>query len=67
MGLKQETNGVPLEVRAPEESKSTRGRKPYQKPAFRFERVFETMALSCGKTSGAQSQCRPPQGHANAS
>jgi hypothetical protein len=24
-------------------------RKPYQKPAFRYERVFETMALSCGK------------------
>jgi len=25
------------------------GKKPYEKPAFRFERVFETMALSCGK------------------
>jgi hypothetical protein len=24
-------------------------RKPYAKPAFRCERVFETMALSCGK------------------
>ncbi len=24
-------------------------KKPYQKPAFRYERVFETMALSCGK------------------
>ena len=27
-------------------------KKPYQKPSFRFERVFETMALSCGKLSG---------------
>ncbi len=24
-------------------------KKPYEKPAFRFERVFETMALACGK------------------
>jgi hypothetical protein len=26
-------------------------RKHYTKPAFRCERVFETMALTCGKTS----------------
>jgi hypothetical protein len=24
--------------------------KRYQKPAFRYERVFETLALACGKT-----------------
>ena len=24
-------------------------KKPYQKPVFRHERVFETMALRCGK------------------
>lgn len=29
-------------------------KKPYEKPAFRFERVFETRALSCGKVSAAQ-------------
>lgn len=34
-----------------------RGR-PYQRPAFRFERVFETMALACGKISPTQSHCR---------
>jgi len=33
-------------------------RKPYEKPAFRRERVFETMALACGKISTTQSQCR---------
>jgi hypothetical protein len=33
-------------------------RKPYLKPAFRFERVFETMALSCGKVNSTQGQCR---------
>ncbi len=32
-------------------------RKPYQKPAVRFERVFETSALVCGKISGTQSSC----------
>lgn len=33
-------------------------KKPYQKPAFRFERVFETMALACGKINSTQFQCR---------
>jgi hypothetical protein len=33
-------------------------RKPYLKPAFRYERVFETMALSCGKVNTTQFQCR---------
>ena len=36
------------------------GKKPYDKPAFRSERVFETMALSCGKVSHTQGGC-----HAN--
>jgi len=34
------------------------GKKPYQKPEFRFEKVFETMALSCGKVSPTEFQCR---------
>ncbi len=33
-------------------------KKPYQKPAFRYEQVFETMALACGKVNATQSQCR---------
>ncbi|MGO9641063.1 MAG: hypothetical protein ACLP1Y_07160 [Candidatus Acidiferrales bacterium] len=39
----------------PQEAKA---KKPYQKPAFRYDRVFETMALACGKLNGTQSQCR---------
>jgi hypothetical protein len=39
-------------------------KKPYQEPAFRHERVFETMALSCGKVQPTQFQCRH---HRNAS
>jgi hypothetical protein len=33
-------------------------RKPYRKPEFRFERVFETMALACGKVSPTQKHCQ---------
>jgi hypothetical protein len=32
-------------------------KKPYTKPAFRFEKVFETMALACSK-AGTQARCR---------
>jgi len=34
------------------------GRKPYEKPDFEHERVFETMALACGKQSATQLQCK---------
>jgi hypothetical protein len=33
-------------------------KRQYEKPAFRYERAFETMALSCGKVQGAQGQCQ---------
>ena len=32
-------------------------KKPYQKPAVRHERVFETTALTCGKVQATQGQC----------
>jgi hypothetical protein len=32
-------------------------KRPYQKPTFQHERVFETMALACGKLSPTQMQC----------
>lgn len=31
-------------------------KKPYEKPGFRYEQVFVTSALSCGKT-GTQGSC----------
>jgi hypothetical protein len=40
------------------DAKSQTGKKPYQKPSFRFERVFETSALSCGKVHNRQKTCR---------
>jgi hypothetical protein len=39
-------------------SQSGKRKKPYQKPSFEHERVFETMALACGKLHPTQSQCR---------
>jgi hypothetical protein len=35
-------------------------KKPYEAPAFRYERIFEVSALSCGKVNPTQGAC-----HAN--
>jgi hypothetical protein len=32
-------------------------KKPYEKPSFRFEQVFVTTALSCGKIDGTETSC----------
>jgi hypothetical protein len=32
-------------------------KKPYEKPTFRYEKVFVTSALSCGKLGGTQGAC----------
>jgi hypothetical protein len=32
-------------------------RKPYRKPAVRYERVFEVQALTCGKVQGTMGSC----------
>jgi hypothetical protein len=34
------------------------GKRPYLKPSFRSEKIFERMALSCGKVNPNQFQCR---------
>ena len=41
-----------------ESARPRHAKKPYGKPSFRYERVFETMALSCGKVSPVEFQCR---------
>jgi len=46
-----------LEPAAPNPSAQS-GKRPYRKPTYRFERVFETMALSCGKVQPVEFQCR---------
>ncbi|HEY3971391.1 MAG TPA: hypothetical protein VGM18_00215 [Candidatus Sulfotelmatobacter sp.] len=32
-------------------------KKPYLKPAFRYEPVFVTSALTCGKLAGTSAHC----------
>jgi hypothetical protein len=32
-------------------------KKPYEQPSFRHERIFETMALACGKINSTQGSC----------
>ena len=51
-------NENPLELE--EKRRTGKGpiKKRYSKPAFRFERVFETQALSCGKIISSQGQCK---------
>ena len=33
-------------------------KKPYVRPSFRHEVVFETNALTCGKTNPTQGSCK---------
>jgi len=41
--------------RKPEKKPATK--KTYVKPSFQHEKVFETMALACGKISASQASC----------
>jgi hypothetical protein len=49
--MPQEDNGI----RHPPSAQGNR--KPYEKPAFQHEQVFERMALSCGKIDSTEEQC----------
>jgi hypothetical protein len=50
------------QIRPPTNSESVSGatkpKRPYVKPDFQHEKVFETMALACGKLGPTQAQCR---------
>lgn len=47
----------PLESEDKRQTDDLQRKKPYTKPAFRYERVFVTSALSCGKVVPHQSGC----------
>jgi hypothetical protein len=51
-------NGNPVEPEDNQRTQKKQAKKPYTKPAFRFERVFETQALSCGKIGATSTQCK---------
>lgn len=42
---------------APSTASEHAPKKRYERPEVRYERVFETMALSCGKVQITQAQC----------
>ena len=46
-----------MEKPADPKDKQGQKKKAYVKPSFQHEKVFETMALSCGKISGTQASC----------
>jgi hypothetical protein len=39
------------------EAREATVKKPYKTPSFRFDRVFEVSALSCGKIDATQGNC----------
>jgi hypothetical protein len=43
---------------SPSDTSNAVTKKPYEKPSFRYEKVFVTTALSCGKTSPVTPSCR---------
>ena len=55
MNMPKKPAAAPADV--PAEAKG-RTRKPYEKPGFAREQLFETMALACGKTNPVSGACR---------
>jgi hypothetical protein len=51
------TDNRPTREKPQQPDSAGKGKKLYQKPAFRYERVFETLALSCGKIAGTSFNC----------
>lgn len=53
-----DTNSTDQKQRLTADGEAKRAKKkPYVKPAVRHERVFETMALSCGKVQNTEGAC----------
>ena len=51
------SESVKANIMASAEEVRSGPKRPYHKPAVRYERVFETRALVCGKTSATQYAC----------
>jgi hypothetical protein len=54
-------NHAPREKKLPDTV--GKDKKLYRKPSFRYERVFEIQALSCGKLVGTGAQCQHVKKH----
>jgi hypothetical protein len=51
------TNNQDENVDRKEGSANRYGKRVYKKPTFRYERVFVTSALSCGKVNATEASC----------
>ena len=53
------TGFYPMEMNesSPENASAPVVKKPYEKPSFRYEKVFVTTALSCGKIGDTSLDC----------
>jgi hypothetical protein len=40
-----------------DDQQTASAKRPYEKPSFRYEKVFVTTALSCGKINNTQTSC----------
>ena len=56
MAVKRDNENPPRGASGP--AAGTGAKKPYRKPAFRSERVFEQSVLACGKVGATQSGCK---------
>ena len=57
-GIQVNTNSTDqMQRRGPAGDVKRTVKKAYVKPEVRYERVFETMALSCGKVQTTQGAC----------
>ena len=57
-GTKVNTNSKDQKQRLTSAETTSAAKKPYVKPEVRHERVFETMALTCGKVQISTFTCR---------
>ena len=55
MSAEKRPSGSPRDEEPPA---GAAAKKPYQKPAFQREQVFETMALACGKVNATSGACK---------
>jgi hypothetical protein len=55
--ISKESRDMASEKHVPKVPAARGPRRPYHKPAFQCERVFETAAVRCGKTDSRIAQC----------
>lgn len=48
---------MPINDSSPDAPRTDVAKKPYEKPSFRYEQVFVTTALACGKVGATSQSC----------